>query len=114
MASQLSRKVLPGQPGTKKLLDKYGDRLVCVRYRYDIENHKRFKTMEIILEENDWFKDTKRIPANKIIDLKIVYGETYLGRLVRAAGGRWNRKKKLWELPYSEAMALGLEDRIVT
>ena len=113
MASQLSRKVLPGQPGTKKLLDKYGDRLVCVRYRYDSENHKRFKTMEIILEENDWFKDTKRIPANKIIDLKIVYGETHLGRLVRAAGGRWNRKKKLWELPYSEAMALGLEDRIV-
>ncbi len=114
MAFQSTRKVLPGQPGTKKLLDKYGDRLVCVRYRYDIENRKRSKTIEIILEESDWCKDTKRIPANKIIKLKIVYGETHLGRLVRAAGGRWNRKKKLWELPYGEAMALGLKDRIVS
>jgi len=25
----------PGQNGTKKLLEKYGDRLVSVRYRYD-------------------------------------------------------------------------------
>ncbi len=25
----------PGQKGTKRLLEKYGDTLVCVRYRYD-------------------------------------------------------------------------------
>jgi hypothetical protein len=25
----------PGQKGTKQLLAQYGDRLVCVRYRYD-------------------------------------------------------------------------------
>jgi len=25
----------PGQPGTRKLLDKYGERLVCVRIRYE-------------------------------------------------------------------------------
>ena len=99
MAFQSTRKVLPGQPGTKKLLDKYGDRLVCVRYRYDIENRKRSKTIEIILEESDWCKDTKRIPANKIINLKIVYDETYLRRLVRAAGGKWNPKEKTLGTP---------------
>jgi len=25
----------PGENGTKQLLKEYGDRLVCVRYRYD-------------------------------------------------------------------------------
>jgi hypothetical protein len=25
----------PGQRGTRKLVTRYGDRLVCVRYRYD-------------------------------------------------------------------------------
>jgi hypothetical protein len=25
----------PGMPGTKKLVARYGDRLVCVRYLYD-------------------------------------------------------------------------------
>jgi len=27
----------PGQNGTKKIVEKYGDALVCVRYRYDSE-----------------------------------------------------------------------------
>jgi hypothetical protein len=27
----------PGQKGTKRLLAQYGDRLICVRYRYDAE-----------------------------------------------------------------------------
>ena len=34
----------PGQRGTKLLLAQYGDRLVCVRYRYDAQRRKRFKT----------------------------------------------------------------------
>ena len=29
------------------------------------------------------------------------------------AGGCWNRKEKLWQLPYGEVLALGLENRIV-
>ena len=36
----------PGQKGTKQLLAQYGDRLICVRYRYDAQRKKRFKTVE--------------------------------------------------------------------
>jgi hypothetical protein len=32
----------PGQKGTKPLLAQYGDRLICVRYRYDAQRKKRF------------------------------------------------------------------------
>jgi hypothetical protein len=42
------RKLLPGQPGTKQLVKLYGDRLVCVRYRYDCEQQRRIKTVELI------------------------------------------------------------------
>ena len=42
-------KLKPGQRGTKKLAAQYGDRLVCVRYRYDEKLKKRFKTVELIL-----------------------------------------------------------------
>ncbi len=48
----LNRK--PGQSGTKKLLARYGNRLICVRYRYDEERKKRYKTVELIIEEVDW------------------------------------------------------------
>jgi len=41
------------------------------------------------------------------------YGEVHIGKLIRSAGGRWNKKIKLWELPLSDVEALGLEDRIV-
>ena len=34
----------PGQNGTEKLQQKYGDRLVSVRYRYDEEKGIRYKT----------------------------------------------------------------------
>ena len=50
---------------------------------------------------------------NKIMQLKVKHGEINMGKLIRAAGGRWNRKEKVWELPDSEVLALGLEDRIV-
>ena len=46
--------------------------------------------------------------------IRVAFGEVQIGRLVRAAGGRWYREKKLWQLPYREVMALGLENRIVT
>jgi hypothetical protein len=39
----------PGEPGTQKLLAKYGNRLVSVRYRYDPANGKRYKTVELIV-----------------------------------------------------------------
>ncbi|MGQ9480368.1 hypothetical protein [Chloroflexus sp.] len=47
-------KLKPGQRGTKKLQAMYGDRLVCVRYRYDIETGRRFKTIELIVDEKAW------------------------------------------------------------
>ena len=52
METRLS--LAPGQNGTKKLLAKYGDRLVCVRYRYDPERKLRHKTAELIVETAPW------------------------------------------------------------
>lgn len=41
----------PGQPRTKKLVEQYGAELVCVRHRHDDELGKRYKTVELIIEE---------------------------------------------------------------
>jgi len=46
-------KLKPGQKGTKRLLDIYGDSLVCVRYRYDTATRMRFKTVELIVEKSN-------------------------------------------------------------
>lgn len=44
----------PGQQGTKEPYEKFGDRLVCVRYRYNAERNRRIKTVEIVIEEIPW------------------------------------------------------------
>jgi hypothetical protein len=50
----------PGQHGTRQYLEEYGDRLVCVRYRYDAATQRRYKTIEIIVDEAPWV-----LPAGK-------------------------------------------------
>ena len=90
-----------------------GDSLICVRYKYDPIKGRKLKTVELIVEEKPWGKNKNRIPANKIVSIKVDYGEKNTGILVRRAGGVWNRKKRLWELSYMTVMNLGLEDRIV-
>src|SRR6266699_1220888 len=44
----------PGMAGTKKLLARYGERLVCVRYRYDSATGRRVKTAEPIVQDIAW------------------------------------------------------------
>lgn len=44
----------PGQHGTKTYMEQYGDKLVCVRYRYDQATKRRYKTIEIVVEEAPW------------------------------------------------------------
>ena len=48
MKSRLNLK--PGQKGTKRLVEKYGDALFYVRYRYDPERGIRLKTVELVVE----------------------------------------------------------------
>lgn len=112
-------KLLPGKKGTKKLLLKYGKQLVCVRYRYDTERKKRYKTVELIVEEVPWTPATDRIKTNrvymdKIVAVRVEYGETELRDLVRNAGGKWKNEEKVWELPYRKVRELGLQKRMLT
>jgi len=107
------RTLVPGEPGTKKVLHKYGDKLICVRYRKDPRTSRKFKTVEIIEEEIKQKKNVRKIPMNKIIDIKVYVKETRTRAIVKAAGGRWDPQKQTWRLPYSEVKNLGLEKRIV-
>ncbi len=59
----------PGQKGTKQLLAQYGDRLICVRYRYDAQRKKRLKTVELLVAECDWEPPRPRFADDQIVGL---------------------------------------------
>ena len=98
----------PGANGTKKLVERYGNRLVCVRYRYDPDRQRRLKTVELIEEESTW------MASRAIYLVKIRYDEAGLREKAKEAGSRWIRERKLWAMSGEAVRRLGLEDRVVT
>ena len=103
-------KLLPGRKGAKKLTAKYGDKLVCVRYRYDEKQGKRYTTVELIVDETPWTPTRKNDFRTY---LKVKRTEIKVQDMIKNAGGFWDRTKFLWILSYSKIKKLGLENRIV-
>ena len=104
----------PNQDGAKQLHEQYGDRLVCVRYRYDETKKQRWKTVELIIEKSEWEPPLPRRQEDTIVALQVAAQEREVRQQVKAAGGKWNPKEVVWELPYGQVVALGLTARIVT
>jgi hypothetical protein len=108
----------PGQKDTKVLLEQYGDRLVCVRYRYDAQRKTRFKTVEFIVAQRDWNPPAPRFADDALVDdalvaVRVGFAEVELRQRVKQAGGTWNPSRKAWELRYAHVVALKLQARIV-
>ena len=103
----------PGQRGTKQLFAQYGDRLVCVRYRYDAQRKKRFKTVELVVAERDWQPPRPRFTREQIVGLRVAFADVAVRDRVKQAGGTWNPERRVWQLRYDRAVALGLDGRIV-
>ncbi len=63
----VNRTRLPHQRGTKKCINRYGERLVCVRYRDDAEGQRKITTVEIVAEERPWHPVSKPIPDDAYV-----------------------------------------------
>ena len=85
----------PGQKGTKQLLAQYGDRLICVRYRYDAQQKKRFKTVELLVAERDWEPPPPLFARDQIVGLRVAFADVAVRDPVKQAGGTWNPAKGL-------------------
>jgi len=107
----------PGQNGTRKLAERFGKRLVCVRYRYDETLRRRYTTVELIVAESDWIPRSRKPRATRAPDdmvyVRIGYGEEGLRARLKALGALWRPQHKLWELPWGAVRALDLQDRVV-
>ncbi|MDD2540957.1 MAG: hypothetical protein PHH28_07920 [Desulfuromonadaceae bacterium] len=102
----------PGQKGTKRLTEKYGDSLVCVRFRYDAELRQRIKTVELIVEKTAWNPPPPRYTTETLVPLRIEGYEKALQTKTKEAGGRWNPEKQLWFVKYGNIAGTQLEKHI--
>jgi hypothetical protein len=111
--AQVRLHLKPGQKGTKQLLAQYGDRLVCVRYRYDVQRRSRFKTVELLVAERDWDPPQPRFAPGQIVGRRVAFAEAAIREVVKRAGGTWNPERQIWQLRYDRVVALDLNRRIV-
>jgi hypothetical protein len=111
MRTLLTRRA--GQPGTKKLMRRYGADLLCVRYRYDEESQLRLKTIELVVERIEW-TSRRKVDGRDPVHVRLDERENLLRRAVLFAGGRWNETTETWVLSRESAIALGLAARTMS
>ena len=102
----------PGQRGTKNLVKKYGDSLLCVRFKYDAQKQQRLKTVELIVERTDWTPPAPRYSEDTLVPLRIEASDIPLRLQAKAAGGRWNPGKRLWFVKYGKIAGTPLEKHL--
>ena len=108
--TRVVKKLGADQPGTKKLARRFGDDLVCVRYRQDAGAGQRYTTVEIVVDAGPMPAD-KRLPAQ--VHVRIALNEQALQRTVKQNGAEWDRHAKAWRMPKEAALRLELQHRIV-
>ncbi len=106
LRSTTTKRLKPGNPGTRRLLQRYGADLLCVRYRVDRSTGKRFTTIEQLVDE-------RAGPPAAMVRVRVGYGETDLRRQIKDIGGVWDAERKLWRISGHIAHALKLQKRIV-
>jgi hypothetical protein len=101
----------PGRPGTLEMLEQYGSKLVCVRYRYDDELEVRYKTVELIVEERAWTPPPTQPPPSEV-QVSVEQHEFPLRQALLLMGAQYNPTTETWLIPYTAATTLQLANRI--
>jgi hypothetical protein len=93
--------------GAIKLTKKFGEALICVRYRLSPDGAQRITTVELQVDRCE--VQHKRNPR---VAVKIYPSEVKLMAMAKAKGAWFNNKTRLWRMRKNDAHALGLAKRI--
>lgn len=89
----------PGENGTLRLLERFGDNLLCVRYRYDAIRDVRIETAEIIVDEKPG-KGVPRIREMDIVLVQVPFTMKALRDRLKSVGAKWDPGQKLWRVQW--------------
>ena len=104
-ATHVVKRFSATQPGALKLARRFGDALVCVRYRHDPEGRYRYTTVELVVDEAPV---KRRADLDATVMVHLAFNDTELQQLARAHGARWDDRQRLWAMPRRTAKKLEL------
>lgn len=103
----VTKTIAPGQPGSLKLLRRFGSALLCVRYRDDPASATRMVTAEVILE-------TRPIPSaqrSSLVYIPLKPTEREVRMSACLMGAKWSESKHAWAMPRQTAKRLHILHR---
>lgn len=109
-ATTVVKTLWPGQRGTLKLVDRFGSKLICVRYRHDPSELLRFTTVELVI---DTAPVRGRRSDETICDVRIGPREYALHAEAKADGARWNPAERIWRMNGRSVKRLALYTRVL-
>ncbi len=65
------------------------------------------------MEESAWEPKARRRVGDSLVRIRVGLPEVEVRGQVKRAGGTWDPQRRVWELRYDRAVALGLKGRIV-
>ncbi len=109
-STRVTKRMLPTQQGALKLARRYGEALVCVRYRHDEQRHLRYTTVELVVDQAP---SARRIRPEEPVMVHIDFDDASLQHLAQARGARWDERRRLWHMTHGLASALKLTAAIL-
>jgi len=108
--TRVIKKFSPHQAGARKLAQRYGQALVCVRHRHNAEGTRRYTTVELVVEE---LPIARRLPDQQLVAVRLPGSEAETRRQIIDAAGQWDVKLRAWWMTRSVARRLRLLRRVV-
>ncbi len=81
--------------------------------QYDYKLKKRYKTIELQIEETTWVPNENDRFSKKPVYIRVHYYEKDLREKLKENGAVWNPEKKLWKVSLQIVLDLHIEDRII-
>jgi hypothetical protein len=105
---RVMKTLMPTDRGAIALAQVYGTALICVRHRTDAKGKVRHTTVELLIQSQPIKPRTV-----KNVFVRVEPHERAMHAMVKAAGGIWDSRRRLWRLPSRVASILNLRDRVV-
>ena len=108
--TRIIKKLAPGDAGTKRLSQRFGPDLVCVRYRQDREARRRYTTVEIMVDSGP-LATTPLLRSGQLV--RIGLNEPDLRQAAAKLGAVWDPQQQAWRMNKEAVKRLQLEQRLL-
>jgi hypothetical protein len=113
-STDVRKTMRPGEPGTRRHLRDWGDRLVCVRHRVDLAKGIRFTTVEIVASAERSVRAKREPHPEALVYARVAKDEWELERRLRITkSATYDEFLNVWRMRYETAVRLRLKRRIL-